>query len=137
MIRIARSLFALAKAAADAALPAEACGLLVGRNAGEDLWIESLLVTPNRAPRALRARRFRIDPAMHAALQRRLRGTGSEIVGVFHSHPQGPARPSAEDLASAHPECPLMLILSRAGDPVGDWQATIHSGAHRRAWRIV
>ncbi|RMF12222.1 MAG: hypothetical protein D6757_09980 [Alphaproteobacteria bacterium] len=137
MIRIARSLLAVAEAAADAALPAEACGLLVGRHAGDDLWIESLLVTPNRAPAALRARRFRIDPAMHAALQRRLRGTGSEIVGVFHSHPQGPARPSTEDLASARPECPLMLILSRAGDPAGDWQATIHSGAHRLAWRIV
>ncbi len=137
MIRVAPSLPALAEAAADAAFPGEACGLLVGHRENDGLFIETLLVTPNRAPAGERDRRFRIDPAMHAALQRRLRGTAGEIVGVFHSHPQGPARPSAEDLRAPLREGWVMLILARAGKDENDWRMALYAGPRPLAWRLA
>ncbi len=136
MIRIARSALALAEAAADAAWPEEACGLLVGRRGTDGVVIETAVPTPNRADAGERHRRFLVDPAMHAALQRRLRGTEARIVGVFHSHPQGPARPSAHDLAAPLPEGWVMVILGGARGRDGGWRATPYRGARRLAWRI-
>lgn len=92
MIRIAAAALADLEAAALAARPREACGLLVGDGAR----IAAIVETRNLAPRA---DRFLIDPARHLALQRELRGGAARIVGLFHSHPHGPPEPSEADRA--------------------------------------
>lgn len=79
--------------------PLEACGLLIGTcNNGwqvdEARQIENL--NKERA-----ADRFQLDPAGYRNVDRELRGTGREIIGVFHSHPDCPAKPSPTDLESA------------------------------------
>jgi len=79
--------------------PLEACGLLIGTiNSGwqvdEARQIENL--NKERA-----ADRFQLDPAGYQSVDRELRGTGREIIGVFHSHPDCPAKPSPTDLESA------------------------------------
>jgi proteasome lid subunit RPN8/RPN11 len=79
--------------------PLEACGLLIGTiNSGwqidEARQIENL--NKERA-----ADRFQLDPAGYQNVDRELRGTGREIIGVFHSHPDCPAKPSPTDLESA------------------------------------
>jgi proteasome lid subunit RPN8/RPN11 len=45
--------------------------------------------------------RFLVDPAAHLALSRRLRAESGRIVAAFHSHVDGPARLSDEDLREA------------------------------------
>ena len=71
---------------ARAALPNEACGLLVGRNGQASRFIP--------AENTLRSETaYEIDPAFLAATFRSLRETGEELVAIFHSHPKGPARP--------------------------------------------
>ena len=40
--------------------------------------------------------RFEIDPAEQIKLMRALRGAGREIIGCYHSHPNGSAEPSAD-----------------------------------------
>lgn len=83
-------------ALAQRAVPEEACGVLVGRD-GEHAMIEHAWGLGNQAQR-YRHRRFRIAPEQlveHAARARALR---LDIIGFFHSHPEGDALPSARDV---------------------------------------
>ena len=94
---------------ARATLPQEACGLLVGRNGQASRFIP----TEN----TLRSEtEYEIDPAFLAATFRLLRDSGEELVGIFHSHPQGPARPSNRDLERAYYPEAVHVIVSLA-DP--------------------
>ena len=87
--------------AAERAYPHEACGLLVGRVAeGGAFHVTEVVESPNLAPGG-QADRFEIDPALRLRLQREARDRGEAVIGIWHSHPDGPARPSATDLASA------------------------------------
>ena len=78
--------------------PRECCGLLAGR--GRRITLAIPLRNVDRRPRV----RFRLDPAEHIAVRRALRALSPalEIVGVYHSHPKGPAVPSAADIAESN-----------------------------------
>ncbi len=84
-------------AASRAAHPHEACGLLFGTREGASLEVASASVAANVA--AEPRRRFEVDPAHLVAAQRAARHGGPAILGVWHSHPDGPARPSRADRA--------------------------------------
>jgi len=114
LIRIARRLLDQIEAHARDALPGEACGLLIGaRQAGATI-VAAVEPTANVA--ADPTRRFEIDPARQIALQRALRGTAQEIVGVYHSHPNGAAEPSATDAALAlDPDLLWLIVALRNG----------------------
>ena len=88
------------KAAALSGYPDEICGLLIG-TVNADGWqiIEARLVDNLNTTRA--SDRFELDPVAYQAIDRSLRGSGHEIVGVFHSHPDCLARPSPTDLEHA------------------------------------
>lgn len=80
--------------------PLEVCGLLIGQATQEGWRIsEARQVANLNTERA--ADRFVLDPDAYQRIDRELRGTGSEIVGIYHSHPDCPAKPSPTDLASA------------------------------------
>lgn len=97
------------------AAPREACGLLLGTGA----HIASVQVTANVASNP--ARHFEIDPAALIAAHRAMRdGTGPQIVGYFHSHPNELARPSATDVESAAHDGRLWIIV--AGDTTTCWR---------------
>ena len=88
------------------AAPDECCGLLVG-NAGA---IDEAVRTPNVDPKP--SVRYEVDPAVHVALIRRLRGSGRDVVGCYHSHPHSPALPSPADVEAAHYPGFIWLIVS-------------------------
>jgi proteasome lid subunit RPN8/RPN11 len=87
--------------------PFECCGLLAAR---DDVIDEAI------AARNLEASpvAFLIDPADHFAALKRTRAEGREIVGAYHSHPSSPAVPSPTDLAHAHYEEFVYVIVSLA-----------------------
>jgi desampylase len=94
----------LAHAAAEH--PREACGLLLGRDGTIDEVRAAANVSPeNRV-------RFEIDPAALLRAHREARETGRELLGWYHSHPNGSAEPSAADAASAHERGKLWLIAA-------------------------
>ena len=102
---------------ARAAFPRECCGLIEGARTGDR--IEALVLHP--APNLSKdTGRFEIDPAAQFAALRTARANGREIVGCYHSHPNGTAEPSARDLAGAGEEGFLWLIapLASAERPV-------------------
>lgn len=82
-------------AAARAAHPREACGILLGEGAAIAQMREAANVHP--APE----RRFEIDPEALIDAHRAARLGGPQIVGYFHSHPAGAPEPSATDAAQA------------------------------------
>ncbi len=88
--------------------PLECCGLLAARGGiiDEAIPARNLKASPIV---------FLIDPADHFAALKRTRAEGREIVGAYHSHPRSPAVPSATDLAEAHYEEFLYVIVSLAG----------------------
>jgi len=85
---------------AEQGYPDEICGLLVGTSEAQG-WLvnEVRQVTNLNEERA--ADRFHLDPAGYQKIDSELRGSGQEIIGVFHSHPDCPAKPSPTDLSSA------------------------------------
>ena len=90
--------------------PRECCGLLVGRHGR----VEFAVATANLASGQSR---FEVDPTEHITLRRALRRLTPplEIVGVYHSHPTGPAVPSAADIDEAWYPDWLHVIISLAG----------------------
>ncbi len=105
--------------------PAEACGLLLGTREPGGARVREVLEAGNRAadPRA----RFELDPAGWLRAEERAASAGLEVVGVWHSHPDAPAVPSAQD---------------RAGVWSGWWQVIVSAGPRAargplalRAWR--
>jgi proteasome lid subunit RPN8/RPN11 len=109
-LRIGIDVLVAIAAHARAAAPLECCGFLVGTRDGVDESVATRNVDPCPT-------RFQVDPAEHIRLNRRLRGSGREIVGVYHSHPLGPATPSATDVAEAmYPEF-VHVIVSLAEAP--------------------
>jgi proteasome lid subunit RPN8/RPN11 len=96
------------KAHADEARPNECCGLLVGRGSRVTFAVRM----ENRADSP---RRFRLDDRAHITLRKTLRAftPAVDIVGVYHSHPDGPAEPSPTDLAEAHYAEWVYLIVGR------------------------
>ncbi len=101
-------------AAAEAAYPEEACALIVGRKGpGRHFWTGRIEPARNVAPD--RRRRFEVDPGLRIGLERDLRHGPDTVIGVWHSHPDGPARPSAVDLASAFEPELVWIITAVAG----------------------
>jgi proteasome lid subunit RPN8/RPN11 len=91
--------------------PRECCGLLLG--AGRRIQYAVPMRNVARRPRTS----YRIAPGDHLQLRRWLRQFGPTlgIVGAYHSHPGGPARPSPRDLAEAHYPDWIWLIVGANG----------------------
>jgi len=85
---------------AEIGYPNEICGLLLGSINTQSWNIQEVRQVANiNTERA--ADRFQLDPNGYQAIDREVRGTDMEIIGVFHSHPDCPAKPSPTDLDSA------------------------------------
>jgi proteasome lid subunit RPN8/RPN11 len=96
---------------ARSAYPHECCGLIEGVRTPREMKGEATALhpTPNLSNEP---DRFEIDPATHFALLRKLRGTGHDIIGCYHSHPNGRAEPSARDMEGAAEANFLWLVVS-------------------------
>ena len=87
--------------------PNECCGLLIG--------------TADIVEDAVRARnvrrsptRFQVEPADHFAAIRRARAAGCEVIGAYHSHPNGPSGPSETDRVRLTDPSMFHVIVSLA-----------------------
>jgi proteasome lid subunit RPN8/RPN11 len=91
------------------AAPEECCGILLGRG----LRIERAVATDNVAPD--RRDRFEIDPQALVDAYRAARAGGPDVIGYYHSHPRGPAEPSAIDSAMAARDGRVWAIIGQSG----------------------
>ena len=94
----------------EAEYPHEACGLLLGRRVGRPMLISQVVASPNIAEEP--SRRFEIDPSLRLRLQKAARAGGDVILGHYHSHPDGAARPSDTDRAGIFEADLIWLIVA-------------------------
>jgi proteasome lid subunit RPN8/RPN11 len=114
-----------------AAFPRECCGLIEGARKGD--VARALAVHPVRNL-ASEPDRFELDPAEHFRLMRSLRGTGREIVGCYHSHPNGRAELSPRDRENAGEDDFLWLIAGVDANDAMSWSCHL---AREGIWREV
>ena len=92
---------------ARASFPRECCGLIEGTRDCSTVEITFLHPTDNMR---VENDRFEIDPAEQFRQIKAARARGADIIGCYHSHPNGEAEPSAIDLAGASEENFLWII---------------------------
>ena len=125
ILQIEASLMKVMADAAEAAWPAEACGLIVGRGRGQLIRVTAVVPAPNLMSDT--SDRFELDPSARIRLEVELRDRGGKdrIVGHYHSHTDGTADPSGTDRQMAvEPDMAWVIV------GVADGQA-IQALAHR------
>ena len=75
-------------------VPLEACGLLAGKNGRVELSIG--IRNADQSPV-----RFHMEPMEQWQAFQRIESVGLELLGIYHSHPNGPDQPSDTDIAEA------------------------------------
>ena len=99
--------------------PHEVCGLLIGSDGEDGTAVRRITRAANLATERL-ADRYTLDPDDFVAADAAARRDGLEIVGIWHTHPDHPARPSRTDLEAAW-EGYSYVILSVERDRVVDF----------------
>ena len=90
-------------------LPEEVCGYLAGT--GRDVTRQFRLTNFDHS-----TEHFSFGPAEQFQVVREARKAGLEILGNYHSHPETPARPSAEDIRLAYDPSISYVIVSLAAE---------------------
>ena len=87
--------------------PNECCGLLIGTAEVVEDAVRARNV--RRSPT-----KFQVAPADQFAAIRRARSSGLEVIGAYHSHPNGPSGPSETDRARLNDPTQVHVIVSLA-----------------------
>lgn len=91
-------------------VPYEACGYLLGRN--DIISIAYKMTNVDKS-----AEHFTFEPAEQFNAIKFARENKLEIAGVYHSHPDTPARPSEEDIKLAYDPDIYHIIVSLVSNP--------------------
>ena len=97
---------------AKAGLPNEACGYLGGKNDVVSTFYP--MTNIDESPE-----HFSFDPKEQFAVMKQARAKEEQLIGVYHSHPETPARLSTEDIKLFNDPNPVYIIVSlKDSDPV-------------------
>lgn len=96
--------------------PREACGLLLGRQLGAKLEIDESYAVKNLNQERSQDR-YDLDQRGFLAADRKARTSGRDIVGIYHSHPDHPARPSEFDRTHGYPGWVYLIVQVVDGQP--------------------
>ena len=100
---------------AEAAYPHECCGALLGGINGDgSTSIEGAsLLTNTNTERA--KDRYEIDPKELLGIEKAARSEGLDVVGIYHSHPDHPAKPSQFDRERGWPDYSYIIVSVMKG----------------------
>lgn len=132
-VHLPAELAATLRAAAQRAAPREFVALLAGDGLAEEpLAAEGADTKPGQAAAVVRSCRelpnsadddahYEVTATAFAAAEAHARAEGQRFLGFVHSHPHGPARPSATDRAHWWRHC-LQLVLGRRERDADDFE---------------
>ncbi len=108
---------------AEEAYPNECCGFFYGAETGETRNIEEARRVANSKEGDQR-RRFEVSPLDYMQAEMHAEKSGKTLLGVYHSHPNHPARPSEHDLKQAIPFFSYIIISVQKGKfaDITSWQ---------------
>jgi len=104
-LEIPTEIFQQMLAQARAHAPIEACGILAGRNGIVEKYYKMTNIDNSST-------HFMMEPKEQFAAVKDIRSAGLEMLAIYHSHPETPARPSAEDVKLAFTPNVIYVIVS-------------------------
>ncbi len=125
MLRIRKRALDRILAQAERDYPYETCGLLLGKIQRDVRVVFGSYETPN-ANKERKNDRYEIDPKDYMKAEDKAREFGLEIVGVYHSHPDHPDRPSQFDEERAFEGFSYIIVSVQKGRAVS-----------YRSWELV
>jgi proteasome lid subunit RPN8/RPN11 len=99
------------------AFPNECCGILIGKDQGEQRIVEKLVQGENAFEADEQYHRFSIDPRAQLKAEREAEAAGLMVLGFYHSHPNHPARPSDYDRDHGWPFYSYVIVSIMDGKP--------------------
>jgi proteasome lid subunit RPN8/RPN11 len=124
-LEMTAQLLARIHAHGESAYPEEGAGFLLGSD-GDPRRISDILPLPNAFDADMRRRRYLITPEAYGQAEDTADGLGLSLIGVFHSHPDHPNRPSETDREWAQPFFSYIITSVEHGRPV-----------ESRSWRLA
>lgn len=97
----------------EAGYPHEACGVMLGK----DGVITEVVAAGNQRTDSAH-NRYLIDPLAYLKIERDADKRGLQVVGIYHSHPDVPARPSQFDTDHAWPNLSYLIVSVCKGKAV-------------------
>ena len=85
--------------------PIEACGILAGKKQKVEQFYPMTNIDQSSA-------HFMMEPKEQFAVIKDIRAEGLELLAIYHSHPETPAHPSAEDIKLALTPDVIYVIVS-------------------------
>lgn len=125
MLRVAPGLLSEIHLHGETAYPQEGAGFLLGRD-GDRRQVLAVLPLPNARAEAERHNRYLIAPQEYLKAEQQAEEQGLVLLGVFHSHPDHPDRPSEYDREWAQPYFSYLITTVSSGRAVGS-----------RSWRLA
>jgi proteasome lid subunit RPN8/RPN11 len=122
MLSVSKELLEVIHANGEQAYPEEGAGFLIG----SDGKVEQVLSLPNAREDEARHNRYLISPEDYLKAELMADKLGLSLIGVFHSHPDHPNRPSEYDREWAQPFFSYMITSVNGGKAV-----------ESRSWRLA
>ncbi|MBT3336355.1 MAG: M67 family metallopeptidase [Anaerolineae bacterium] len=105
--------------------PEEGVGFLLGMD-GEPRVVTEILIVPNAREKEERHHRYDVAPQDIIDADETAEKKGLSIIGVFHSHPEHPDKPSEFDRERAHSFFSYIITSVEKGKSVSS-----------RSWRLL
>ena len=116
MLKLREDLIERMKKHSRRSYPDECCGFLLGSSDGSVRIVHDILELGN-SMQENRSRRYVVTPKQFRDAESRAEELQLELLGVYHSHPDHPARPSQFDLDHALPWWSYVIIAVDHGLP--------------------
>jgi proteasome lid subunit RPN8/RPN11 len=125
-LTIPLDLLAQIHAHGEGAYPEEGAGFLLGNANGEQRQVTQVFTTENAREDVARHNRYLVTPKDYLKAETTAEDQGLSLIGVFHSHPDHPNRPSEFDREWAQPFFSYVITSVNAGKTV-----------ESRSWRLA
>ena len=106
--------------------PEESAGFLLGRAEATSRLVTEILTLTNAREDSARHNRYLLTPQDMLRAERKAEKLGLDVIGVFHSHPDHPNRPSEFDQDWAMPWFSYIITSVRSGGAI-----------ESRSWRLA
>ena len=113
MVEIKKDIFQKILDHAKASYPHECCGVLLGKMTSPKRVMDAVQAENTNKERA--SDRYEMNPAELLGIEKDARGRGLDVVGIYHSHPDHPSRPSEFDRQRGWPEYSYVIVAIKGG----------------------
>lgn len=125
MLELTGEIMAQIQAHGETAYPEEGAGFLLGKVEGQRRVVSAILTLANAREDTARHNRYLLTPQDYLQGEEEAMRSGLDLLGVFHSHPDHPNRPSEYDREWAMPWFSYLITSVNAGQAL-----------ESRSWRL-